>query len=134
MPFAPKRRWPRFSLRTMFVGVTVFCWWMGYELNFIHQRRAMRESIVQRGGAVEVFSRPEPLEIFPGILHSSYQRVLGPEEEPEIPRWRRWLGDESINQVMMPVGSSKAEVARAKWLFPESAVDVFERTSGGGMF
>ena len=36
---APKRRWFRFSLRTMFVVVTVLCVWLGYQLNWIRQRR-----------------------------------------------------------------------------------------------
>ena len=35
---APKRRWFRFSLRMMFVVVTVFGCWLGYELNWIRQR------------------------------------------------------------------------------------------------
>jgi hypothetical protein len=34
----PKRRWFRFSLRTLFVVVTVFGCWLGYELNWIRQR------------------------------------------------------------------------------------------------
>ena len=33
------RRWFRFSLRTMFVLVTVLCVWLGYSLNWIRQRR-----------------------------------------------------------------------------------------------
>lgn len=40
MNLAPKRRWPRFSLRTMFAVVTVFGCWLGYELNWARQRRA----------------------------------------------------------------------------------------------
>jgi hypothetical protein len=35
-----KRRWFRFSLRTLFVVVTVFACWLGYELNWIRQRHA----------------------------------------------------------------------------------------------
>jgi hypothetical protein len=39
---APKRRWFRFafSLRTLFVAVTVFGCWLGYSLNWINQRHA----------------------------------------------------------------------------------------------
>ncbi len=36
------RRWLRFSLRTLFVVVTVLCVWLGYELNWI--RHAMRHT------------------------------------------------------------------------------------------
>jgi len=41
VPFAPKRRWFRFSLRTLFVVVTVFCLWLGYHVNWMQQRRAL---------------------------------------------------------------------------------------------
>src|SRR6187455_2309999 len=34
-------RFPRsFSLRTLLIFVTLFCVWLGYEMNWIHQRRA----------------------------------------------------------------------------------------------
>ena len=35
---APNRPWFRFSLRKMFVVVTLFACWLGYELNWIQQR------------------------------------------------------------------------------------------------
>ena len=35
---APKRRWPRFSLRTMFVVVTVFGCWLGWNIHCIRER------------------------------------------------------------------------------------------------
>ncbi len=43
MTLAPKRRWFRFSLRTLFVVVTVFGIWLGYELNWIRERHAIIE-------------------------------------------------------------------------------------------
>ena len=36
---APKRRWT-FTLRTLFVVVTVFGIWLGYEMNWIRERHA----------------------------------------------------------------------------------------------
>jgi hypothetical protein len=35
---SPVRRWFRFSLRTLFVVVTVFACWLGCQLNWIRQR------------------------------------------------------------------------------------------------
>jgi hypothetical protein len=42
----PKRRWFRYSLRTLFVVVTVIGCWLGYELNWIRERRAFIASEV----------------------------------------------------------------------------------------
>jgi hypothetical protein len=35
---APRRRWFAFSLRALFVVVTVFGCWLGYQLNWIRER------------------------------------------------------------------------------------------------
>ena len=38
------RRWFRFSLRTLFVAVTVFCVWVGYQCNWVRERhKALKE-------------------------------------------------------------------------------------------
>jgi protein-S-isoprenylcysteine O-methyltransferase Ste14 len=39
---APPRRWFRFSLRTLFVVVTLVGLWLGYYLNWMQQRREAR--------------------------------------------------------------------------------------------
>jgi hypothetical protein len=61
MTTAPKRRWFRFSLRTLFLGVTLFGCWFGYELYWIRQRHAfiaaedsVRERIPAEGLTVAV--------------------------------------------------------------------------------
>jgi hypothetical protein len=131
MTLATKRRWFRFSLRTLFVAVTVIGVWLGWQFNFVNERRAMRAWIVDHGGFVDIFTRPDTTGSL-AIIH--YSRLMGPDEEPEIPQWRRWLGDEAVNQVMMPAESSAADINRAKHLFPEGEVDVIEVGSGRGVF
>src|ERR1700690_2367557 len=49
---APKRRWLRFSLRTLFVVVTVFGIWLGWQTNVVRERRTMRDWLEARGGGV----------------------------------------------------------------------------------
>jgi hypothetical protein len=39
------RRWFRFSLRTMFVLVTMLCVWLEYHLNWIRERRELLSSL-----------------------------------------------------------------------------------------
>ena len=52
MKFAFNRRWFRFSLRTLFVAMTLLGGWLGYELNWLRERHAMlaaREAWVLEG-------------------------------------------------------------------------------------
>ena len=46
----PKRRWLQFSLRTLFVVVTVFCVWMGWQVNTAKQQREAINAIRELGG------------------------------------------------------------------------------------
>ena len=44
----PKRRWFRFSLRTLFVLLTIFAFpmaWLGWQASIVQQRQAMRKWI-----------------------------------------------------------------------------------------
>ncbi len=52
----PKRRWYQYSLRTLFLVMTLFaiaCSWYAYEMNEAAKRRAAIEKIVEAGGFVE---------------------------------------------------------------------------------
>jgi hypothetical protein len=65
----PKRRWFRFSLRTLFVLVTIACLpmiWMAYQLKWIHERRQFWENYGFLFGAVTVDGEQTPwsLRIF----------------------------------------------------------------------
>ncbi len=44
MTTTPKRRWPRFTLRTLFVVVTVFGVWLGWNVHQVHERDRLLES------------------------------------------------------------------------------------------
>lgn len=47
----PKRRWLRFSLRTLLVVVTVLGVWMGRQLSWVRERDALLEEVLARGDA-----------------------------------------------------------------------------------
>ena len=133
----PRRRWFRYSLRTFFVLLTLFGIWLAWQFNLLHQRQATRRWVERNGGTVDVWVRPEPLTVSAGSLAleiTSYQRVHGPEEEPEIPAWRRLLGDEAINQIMLHASATKTEEARVKRLFPEAKVELIEENGAGSGF
>jgi hypothetical protein len=70
---APSRRLFRFSLRTLFVVVTVFCVWLGYNLNWLRQRRA----VIQDSRSIQLIMEPHSA---PGLLwvfgEQGYQQIV----------------------------------------------------------
>ena len=93
---APKRRWFRFSLRTMFIVVTVFgclLGWLSYELNWIRQRQAWRPA--SRTIRANFPNRP------PGLL---------------------WLFRERGESWIEIHNGTAAHVAEVQALFPEAIV------------
>jgi hypothetical protein len=101
---ALKRRWFRFGLRTLFVIVTVFGCWLGYQVNWIRQRHSALASGVVQG---EIPNTPYVLQTTtaPRLLwlfgETGYKRLLV-----------RFFG----------VEPSQAERDKIKELFPEAAI------------
>src|SRR5258708_25825084 len=73
-----RRRWFAFRLRTMFVVVTLFAAWLGWNVSIVNARRALRQSALKDAS----FIRPiRSLQV-------------APAKTPELSIWRKWLGDE----------------------------------------
>ena len=106
----PSRRFPRYSLRTLFAAVTIFAVWLGWELSFIRQRKQYIEWVVTNGGFV---SSPEEM-----------QRSSNPSRPnaARIPFWRSWLGDHPIGGIAIPDLdiSENDKMKAADRLFPEA--------------
>jgi hypothetical protein len=103
----------------------------------VYERKRMMRWVEENGGRVERWHKPEPTEIKSGsitLVITSYQRLLGPEKEPEIPPWREWLGDVPANIIMLPADSKAPDLERARSLFPEAEVDVIVEGPGPGGF
>lgn len=97
---APRRRCFRFSLRTLFVVVTVFGCWLGYQLNWIRQRHAY----LRTKGTWE-----DPVDYDSTTWH-----------EP-LPPWPLGLfGEKGETWVGVPLGVSPEEEGRVIGLFPEA--------------
>ena len=94
--------------------VTIFAVWLGWELNFIRQRKAMRKWI-EANGWVSTASEASPdLPVDKQLFDPSPRSV-------HIPVWRRLLGDEAIAYVGIGKESpSAANWHSAKRLFPEA--------------
>ena len=110
MTVPPKRRWFAFSLRTMFMVVTVACVWLGYNLNWIRQRHKALDW----------------LEASPESWYSPY---AGPKSklQARAPWSLRMFGERGIVGIGMDrqdfAGPSPYSPATLKELFPEARVD-----------
>jgi len=92
----PRRRRFVLSLRTLFVVVTIFCCWLGWQVNAIHQWKALRSRAIWSG--------PSNADIYP---------------RQRIPAYRLWLGDEEVGRLDV---TSESEGALAVRLFPEATM------------
>jgi hypothetical protein len=105
----PKRRWFRFSLRTLFVAVTALACWLGWQVNIVRQRRAILDTI---GRANE------------GVKYNLRGGIFRRFDEPTVPIWREWLGDAPVLNIALweyePFAPS--EIETIKKLFPEAHV------------
>ena len=111
MTHAPNRRWFQWSLRTLFVVVTVFGCWLGYEMNWIRQRHAALASGKASGD--DPFGKPYTAEP-PGLLW-----LFGEPGYPQLVLRISPLADGQFE----PIGADAAELERLKGIFPESVID-----------
>jgi hypothetical protein len=111
----PKRRWFRFSLRTLFVLVTVFGIGAGVflfqkEARLVHQRRQFVAKLETEAknlkGLSDAIAEPSPLK--------NPDRTLSPI--------RKYLGDHNYSRIVLPLSYSQTDVDQAVVLFPEAEI------------
>lgn len=109
--YPPSRRWFQFGLQTMFVAVTVLAVWLGYDANWIRQRRDglvwISEHAIRSGSIVIIrdsrIGLPWPL------------RILG--EQPAMCRIVRASEDEQHD-----LPAFRARLATIQRQFPECQI------------
>lgn len=108
------RRWFRFSLRTMLVGVTIICCVLAWQLRVVRERQAALIEM-RDGGTFQVITAEAWTERFP---------AGAPVSPPvTIPAVRRWLGDQAIQEVWYITfykPASEEDLVRFKKVFPEA--------------
>jgi hypothetical protein len=114
------RRWFHYSLRTLFVVVTLFALWLGWELKFIRDRRSFLKSMDELRDA-EMTQAATGLTVAFGGLGWTFQGA--PAVDVRIPFWRRWRGDEAQIGLILPRSSTDADMENAKRLFAEAIDD-----------
>jgi hypothetical protein len=134
------RCWFRFNLASFLACVTTCAVVLGvgrpWEYDSVSERQQFLRWVEESDGYAERWSKPAPLVIEVGdlrIITDSYQRVLGPQEEPTIPRWKERLGDRAVNRISLPRDAGETDLERARAMFPEAEVELAPKpTSGGG--
>jgi hypothetical protein len=113
---AHKRRWFRFSLRTLFLVVAVVCVWIGlaWPLQAVRQRQAMRVWIEHHRG--QVFYTLAPRERW-----NNRGRVEPAGGYFVTSPLRSFMGDQKATTIAIPDDGtfSPDEVARIRNVFPE---------------
>jgi hypothetical protein len=103
---AKRPRWLslQFSLRTLFIVVTLFAIWLGWQLQRIKARKDAIERIESNGGIVQVG---------PSFTFTN-------QPPPEISWFRVLLGDQAVTTIGMPDQFSTRERERICSQFPEA--------------
>ena len=107
-----KRRWFRFSLRTLMIGVTllaVACGYVGWQKKIIRERRRANTTHRTRS----FLDIPTAADNW---LHH-YQ-----EFRPRAPWPLRWLGEDGFAIIYAKDGETDDEIANLKQLFPEAEI------------
>jgi len=107
MTAASDRRRFRFTLRTLFVVVTMFACWLGWQGHIVRARKDVIAYLNRKGTGV--------------ITTREWVRGTG-EQVQWNPFWRRWMGDESMFLLGVPYGSKEFTPDRVNALFPEAQV------------
>lgn len=109
----PRANWFRFSLRTLFVLVTILCVWLGWQLNIVRERRLIRTD----------WSASSKFQF---MTAESYDTDFsyGPVATATIPLPRRLMGDEAIQLIWYSwyQPPSDEEVQRIADAFPEATI------------
>jgi hypothetical protein len=109
MTAAPRRRWFKFGLRTMFALFTIVCGWVGYQINWIRERHAFVEEI--ESSTFDVNFSPAPIEKWVVVPQPPLSlRIFG---EQYAPFASLYYWDETPSQL----------VSNAKGLFPEANIE-----------
>jgi hypothetical protein len=120
----PKRRWFRFSLRTLFVLVTIVGIWLGLQVRTVMHRKQMLAFLdAECAGKFNPYDR---------IFRPDNECVLdGPVELTDKPRVsfiRRLLGDRTVPIICLPTSMTSDDVLQFTCTFPDAFITQFEHT------
>ena len=108
MRLLPKRRWLRFSVRTLLLAVTIFCVWLGWQVRIVRERQRLLSEIVEYGGE-----------------YWDYDEWDDEGNRIELSFFRRLLGDEELGLVLLYTNVPKEFQDRLRETFAHADIDVY---------
>ena len=122
-----RRRWFRFSLRTLFVAVTVLCVWLGWNANTVQKRKTLLREIKYCARSADRSIGEDELG-YAGLetteASPKWQPFFksGDYEHVRVSAIRRLLGDESCLSLHLPQSLDRNAIERAEKAFPEAVL------------
>src|SRR5262245_18603147 len=94
-PAQPRRRWLRFSLRTLLVAMTILCVWLGLKVNAARRQREAVAAIAKSGAIIRYDYEMISVPGSPNTLG------YNPNAAPPGPAWLRgFLGEDFFCDVI----------------------------------
>jgi len=122
----PKRRWFRYSLRTLFVLLTILCAYLAWQVRIVQQRKQLLAKIEAATGP-----RFQPLNTT--AQEDAIFVLGGPIQFPDQRRGsfiRRLFRDRTVPIICLPSTLSADDLAMYKNVFPEAVVTQYSDSSG----
>jgi hypothetical protein len=116
----PKRRWFRFSLRTLFVLVLMLALpmaWLSWQLSIAHRLAMLKQIEVECGDSILPFN-----SIARNNDVRAYYDPYLPKPAGKLPWYRTMFGDRLVPLLCLPPSTSGNELAKIKITFPEATV------------
>src|ERR1044071_3321807 len=104
---------PVYSLRMLFLALTIFGVWLGWQVNLVQSRQALLKEIEAERERTGKY----------GLLgtHCGYN--------PKVSFIRSCLGDEPHVSLFLPWPENDVRSAKVQWLFPESNLSFLNETN-----
>jgi Leucine-rich repeat (LRR) protein len=119
----PNRRWFTFSLRTLFVLVTIICVWLGFKVEAARRQKEAVEAILKAGGWVLFDYQVLPADKIPpgtaAMIDSDLQLVSAMYDPNALPCGPNWLRNLLGNDCFRNVAEANISLAKA----PKDAID-----------
>ena len=121
---AANRSWFSYSLRTLFIVVTLFACWLGWNVHLVNERERVQRDIAWRGAT---FLTP--------AFHAR-RNIWNPKLAPQkpLPTLLSFFGAKPFGSIVLPRDEfTEAERQRVQAVFPEAEVSIPPAGWGQGM-